>query len=101
MAPGTAVQPMRRREFSEVRLRRVSRLALPLVFAAMSTPGIAHGQTVPGSPIVSDVPVANGTERVLFLGTQGASALLGLLPGSDGIVGLDSGGGVHHLGGIS
>jgi hypothetical protein len=65
----------------------------------MSTLGIAHGQTVPGSPIVSDVPVANGTERVPFLGTQGARALLVLLPGSDAIVGLDGGGGVHQLGG--
>jgi hypothetical protein len=44
-------------------------------------------------------PVAGGTERVLFLGTQGARALLVLLPGTDGIVGLDSEGGVHQLGG--
>ena len=73
--------------------------ALLLAFAAMSPLGIALGQTAPGSPIVSDLPVAGGTERVLFLGTQGARALLVLLPGTDGIVGLDSGGGVHQLGG--
>jgi hypothetical protein len=48
MAPGTAVQPMRRREFSEVRLRRVSRLALPLVFAAMSTPESLTGKLCRG-----------------------------------------------------
>jgi hypothetical protein len=80
-------------------LRRASRLALLLLFAAMSALGIALGQTVPGSPIVSDVPVAGGTERVLFLGTKGARALLVLLSGTDGIVGLDSEGGVHQLGG--
>jgi hypothetical protein len=80
-------------------LCRASQLALLLLFAAMSSLGIALGQTVPGSPIVSDLPVAGGTERVLFLGTQGARALLVLLPGTDGIVGLDSEGGVHQLGG--
>jgi hypothetical protein len=80
-------------------LRRASQLALLLLFAAMSPRGTAVGQTAPGSPIVSDLPVAGGTERVLFLGTQGARALLVLLPGSDGIVGLDSGGGIHQLGG--
>jgi hypothetical protein len=88
MAPGTSLQAMRR-EFDEVPLRRVSRLALLLVFTVRSTLGIALGQTVLGSPIVSDVPVANGTERVLFLGTQGARVLLVLLPGSHGVVGPD------------
>jgi hypothetical protein len=73
--------------------------ALLVAFAAVSPPGIALGQTAPGSPIVSDVPVAGGTERVLFLGTQGARALLVLLPGADGIVGLDSAGAIHQLGG--
>ena len=71
--------------------------ALP-AFAAIPPRSIAVGQTAPGSPIVSDVPVAGGTERVLFLGTQGARALLVLLPGTDGIVGLDGEGGVHQLG---
>jgi hypothetical protein len=72
--------------------------ALLPAFAAMSPLGIAVGQTAPGSPIVSDVPVDGGTERVLFLGTERARALLVLLPGTDGIVGLDSEGGVHQLG---
>jgi hypothetical protein len=80
-------------------LCRTSRLALLLAFAAISPLGIALGQTAPGSPIVSDLPVASGTERVLFLGAQGARALVVLLPGSDGIIGLDSGGGVHQFGG--
>jgi pimeloyl-ACP methyl ester carboxylesterase len=74
-------------------------LGLLFVFAAISPLGIAVGQTASSSPIVSDVPVVGGTERVLFLGSQGARALLVLLPGSDGIIGLDSGGGVHQLGG--
>jgi hypothetical protein len=73
--------------------------ALLAAFAAMSSLGSAVGQTAPGPPIVSDVPVAGRTERVLFLGTQGARALLVLLPGTDGIVGLDDEGGVHQLGG--
>ena len=80
-------------------LHRASRLALLIVSAAISPLGIGLGQTAPGSTIVSDIPVAVGTERVLFLGTQGARALLVLLPGTDGIVGLDSEGGVHQLGG--
>ena len=80
-------------------LCRTSRLALLLAFAVIPPLGIALGQTAPGSPIVSDLPVASGTERVLFLGAQGARALVILLPGSDGIIGLDSGGGVHQLGG--
>jgi hypothetical protein len=80
-------------------VHRVSRLALPFVIAAMSPLALALGQTTaPGSPIVSDVPVAGGTERLLFLGGQGARALLVLLPGSDGIIGLDPGGAVHQLG---
>jgi hypothetical protein len=40
-----------------------------------------------------------GSKRVLFLGTQGARILLVLLPGTDGIVGLDSAGGIHQLDG--
>jgi hypothetical protein len=40
--------------------------ALLLAFAAISPLAIALGQTAPGSPIVSDLPVAAGTERVLF-----------------------------------
>src|SRR5215472_14897349 len=51
------------------------------------------------SPVVADISVAGGTERVLFLGTERARALLVLLPGNDGIVGLDSAGGIHQLGG--
>jgi hypothetical protein len=65
----------------------------------MSPLGTAVGQSAPGSSIVSDLAVAGGTERVLFLGTQGARALLVLLPGTDGIVSLDSEGGVHQRGG--
>jgi hypothetical protein len=82
-----------------MRLRRAFRLTFLLAFAAVAPLGFALGQTAPGSPIVSDLPVAGGTERVLFLGTQGARALLVLLPGTDGIIGLDSEGGVHQLGG--
>jgi hypothetical protein len=81
-----------------MRRRRASRLAVLLAFAAVVPLGIALGQTAPGS-IVSDLPVASGTKRVLFLGAQGARALVVLLPGSDGIIGLDSGGGVHQFGG--
>jgi hypothetical protein len=56
-------------------------------FKAKLLPGpLVIGQTAPGSPVVSDVPVAGGTERVLFLGIHGARALLVLLPGTDGIV---------------
>src|SRR5215831_14899329 len=51
------------------------------------------------SPVVADISVAGGTERVLFLGTERARALLVLLPGNDGIVALDSAGGIHQLGG--
>jgi pimeloyl-ACP methyl ester carboxylesterase len=65
----------------------------------MSSLGIALGQTAPASSVVSDLSVAGGTERVLFVGTPGARALLVLLPGTDGIVGLDGEGGVHQLGG--
>jgi hypothetical protein len=73
--------------------------SLLLTFAAMSSLGTALGQTQSGSPIVADLPVSSGTERVIFLGTQGARALLVFLPGSDGVVGLDSAGGIHKLGG--
>jgi len=63
-------------------LLRASRLALPFVLAAISPLALALGQTASGGPpIVSDIPVAGGTERVLFLGGQGARALLVLLPG--------------------
>jgi pimeloyl-ACP methyl ester carboxylesterase len=79
-------------------LHRASRLALPFVVGAISPLALALGQTAPGSPIISDVPVAGGTERVLFLGGQGARALLVLLPGGDGIIGLDNGGAGHQLG---
>jgi len=71
---------------------------LLLAFAAILPLGIALGQNAPGSPIIVDLPVAGGTERVLFRGTQRAPALLVLLPGGDGIVGLDPGGGIHQLG---
>jgi len=53
-------------------LFKAKQLPKPLViraliaFAAISLLGIAFGQTAPGSPIVSDVPVAGGTERCLF-----------------------------------
>ena len=72
--------------------------ALLLAFDAILPLGIALGQNAPGSPIIVDLPVAGGTERVLFRGTQRAPALLVLLPGGDGIVGLDPGGGIHQLG---
>ena len=50
-------------------------------------------------PVVADISVASGTERVLFLGTERARALLVLLPGNDGVVALDSAGGIRQLGG--
>jgi len=79
-------------------LHRAFRLVLLLLFVAVPPLGIALGQTAPGSPIVSDVSVTGGTERVLFLGTQEARALLVLLPGGEGVIGLDNGGGIHQLG---
>ena len=85
-------------------LFKAKQLPKPLViraliaFAAISPLGIPFGQTAPGSPIVSDVPVAGGTERVLFLGAPGARALLVLLAGGDGLISLDSRGGIHRLG---
>jgi hypothetical protein len=82
-----------------MRLRRASRLTFLLAFAAVAPLAIALGQAAPGSPFVSDIPVASGIEPVLFLETPVARALLVMLPGSDGIIGLDSGGGVHHPGG--
>ena len=53
---------------------------------------------MPGAAVLGDVPVADGTERVLFLAGRQAGAIVLLLPGGDGIIGLDSGGGVHQLG---
>ncbi|HWZ69721.1 MAG TPA: alpha/beta hydrolase [Stellaceae bacterium] len=73
--------------------------AILLAFAATALSGAALGQTAPAAAVVSDVPVAGGTERVLFLGGRQARAIVLLLPGGDGIIGLDSGGGVHQLGG--
>jgi len=73
--------------------------AVLLAVAAISLVGVALGQSAPTSPIVGDVPVAGGTERVLFLGGQQAHAIVVLLPGDNGIIGLDNGGGVHQLGG--
>jgi hypothetical protein len=88
---------------ASLRAKQLSRAfvicALSLLLAAISPLCVALGQNAPGSPIVADLPVAGGIERVLFLGGQGARALLVLLPGGDGIVSLDSGGGVHRLGG--
>ena len=45
------------------------------------------------------MPVAGGTERVLFLGGRQARAIVLSLPGGDGIIGLDSAGGVRQAGG--
>jgi pimeloyl-ACP methyl ester carboxylesterase len=70
-----------------------------LALAATSPCGGALGQTAPAAAIVSDVPVAGGTERVLFLGGQQTRAIVVLLPGGNGIISLDRGGGVHQLGG--
>ena len=85
--------------FKEKQLSRLLKIwALPFSFAAISPLGIALGQTAPASPIVSDVQVAGGTARVLFLGAREARAVLVLLPGGDGIIGLDTGGGIHQLG---
>jgi hypothetical protein len=71
--------------------RSCSRLSRPLS-------GVALGQTAPAASIVSDVPVAEGTERLLFLEDRQARAMVLLLPGGDDIIGLDRGGGVHQLG---
>jgi hypothetical protein len=81
-------------------LHRVSRSALP---SHSSLPPFRRSpslleQTAPRAPIISDVPVAGGTERLLFLASQGARALLVLLPGGDGVIGLDNGGAVQQLG---
>jgi len=85
--------------FKAKQLSRLLKIwALPFSFAAISPLGIALGQTAPASPIVSDVQVAGGTARVLFLGAREARAVLVLLPGGDGIIGLDTGGGIHQLG---
>jgi len=48
---------------------------------------VALGQTAPAAAIVSDVPVAGGTERVLFLGGRQARAIVLLLPGGNGNIG--------------
>ena len=72
--------------------------AILLALAAISLVGVALGQTTPTSPIISDVPVAGGTERVLFLGGQQARGIVLLLPGGDGIISLDDAGGIHQLG---
>jgi len=72
--------------------------ALPFSFAVISPLGIALGQTAPPSPTVSDVQVAGRTARMLFLGAKEARAIVVLLPGGDGIIGLDTGGGIHRLG---
>jgi hypothetical protein len=55
-------------------------LSILLAFAAISLVGVALGQSAATSPVVSDVPVAGGTERVLFLGGQQARAIVVLLP---------------------
>jgi hypothetical protein len=89
----------RERRRSERRPVRAEWSAILLALAATSLSGSALGQTAPAPPIVSDVPVAGGTERVLFLGGQQARGIVVLLPGGDGIIGLDSGGGIHQLGG--
>ena len=78
---------------------RVEWSAILLAFAATSLSGVALGQTAPAASIVSDVAVAGGTERVLFLGGRQARAIVLLLPGGDGIIGLDSAGGVRQAGG--
>ena len=90
------MKPGRRR--SERPPVRAEWSAILLAFAVTPLSGVALGQTAPATAIVSDVPVAGGTERVLFLGGQQARAIVLLLPGGDGIIGLDSGGGVHQLG---
>ena len=46
--------------------------ALLFAFAAASPLAISLGQTAPGSPIVSDVSAAGGTQRVLFTGAKEA-----------------------------
>jgi hypothetical protein len=84
---------------SERRPVRAEWSAILLALAATSLSGAALGQTAPPAAVVSDVPVADGTERVLFQGGRQARAIVVLLPGGDGIIGLDSGGGVHQLGG--
>jgi len=59
---------------------RAGRPAILLALVATSLSGVALGQTAPAAAIVSDVPVAGGTERVLFLGGQQARAIVLLLP---------------------
>jgi len=85
--------------FKAKQLSRLLKIwALPFSFAAISPLGIALGQTPPASPIVSNVPISGGTARVLFLGASEARAIVVLLPGGDGIIRLDNGGGIHQIG---
>jgi hypothetical protein len=77
---------------------RAGRSATLFALAVTSLVGVALGQTAPGSPTVSDVPVVAGTERVLFLGGRQSRAIVVLLPGGDGIIGLDDRGSVRRGG---
>ena len=73
--------------------------AILLALVATLLSGAALGQSAPAAAVVKDVPVADGTERVLFQGDRQARAIVVLLPGGDGIIGLDGGGGVDQAGG--
>ena len=54
---------------------------------------------IPRPPCRSSATYQSPTGRSeCLLGGQGARALLVLLPGGDGVIGLDSGGGIHQLG---
>src|ERR1700731_2530192 len=66
---------------------------LPAVVATLPS-DVALGQTASAAFGDSDMRVAGGTERVLFLGGQQAGAIVVLLPGGDGIIGVDGAGGV-------
>ena len=65
MGPAGARGRLHRRPIA---VRWAAWTAILLAFIATSLSGVALGQTAPAAPIVGDVPVAEETERGLFLG---------------------------------
>jgi hypothetical protein len=81
-----------------LRISRLTVCAGGVAVLLASLTGAALGQTAPSSPAVSDVSIGGGTERVLFLAGQRPLAIAVLLPGGDGIIGLDEHGSVRRGG---
>ena len=63
------------------RLAQSLTLCVSLLIAGAAPVGSASGQT-----LAVDIPLASGSERVLFAGPGNPSAILVMLPGGDGIV---------------